>query len=83
MHVLCGQTNKHERRTEYDASEISKTNFNIKIIGGFIQLPDLQILFKFQVNRMKIEAFRNTTGVVNLSSILTFWSMLTSKIIGG
>ena len=42
----------------------------------------LYILFKFQVNRMKIEDFGNTTLVVDLVSILTFWSMLTSKIIG-
>ena len=31
---------------------------------------------------MKIEDFRNTTLVVDLGPMLTFWSMLTSKIIG-
>ena len=31
---------------------------------------------------MKIEDFRNTTFVVDLGTMLTFWSMLTSKIIG-
>ena len=31
---------------------------------------------------MKIEDFRNTTLVVNLGPMLTFWSMLTSKVIG-
>ena len=36
----------------------------------------MQILFKFQVNGMKIEDFRNTTLVVDLGP------MLTSKIIG-
>ena len=39
-------------------------------------------LFKFQFNQMKIEDFRNTTLVVDLWPVLTFWSMLTSKIIG-
>ena len=38
--------------------------------------------FKFQVNQMKIEDFRNTTEVVDLGPMLTFWSMLTSKGIG-
>ena len=32
---------------------------------------------------MKIEDFRNPTEVVDLWPMLTFWSMLTSKIIGG
>ena len=31
---------------------------------------------------MKIEDFRNTTLVVDIGPMLTFWSMLTSKIIG-
>ena len=43
------------------------------IIGGWIQWPDMQILFKFQVNRMKIEDFRNTTWDVDLWPMLTFW----------
>ena len=54
-----------------------------KRIGGWIQWRNMQLLFKFQVNRMKIEDFRNTTLVVDLGPMLTFWSMLTSKIIGG
>ena len=29
-----------------------------KVISGWIQWPDMQILFKFQVNRMKFEDFR-------------------------
>ena len=29
------------------------------LIGGWIQWRDMQILFKFKVNRMKIEDFRN------------------------
>ena len=29
-----------------------------KIIGGWIQWPNMQLLFKFQVNRMKIDNFR-------------------------
>ena len=44
-------------------------------------VTDMQILFKVQVNRMKIEDFRNRTEVVELWS-MTYWSMLTSKIIG-
>ena len=39
---------------------------DLKNIGGWIQRPDMQILFKFQVNRMKIEHFRNTILVVEL-----------------
>ena len=39
----------------------------------------MKILFKFQVNRMKIEDFRITT-LVDLGPMLTFWSMLTLKI---
>ena len=31
---------------------------------------------------MKTEDFGNTTLVVDLGTILTFWSMLTTKIIG-
>ena len=29
-----------------------------KIIGGWIQQPDVQMVFKFHVNQMKIEDFR-------------------------
>ena len=32
--------------------------FTSKLIGGWIRWPVLQMLFKFQVNRMKIEDFR-------------------------
>ena len=42
----------------------------------------MQILFKFQVNWMKIDNFKNTTLVVDLGPMLTFWPMSTSKIIG-
>ena len=34
-----------------------------KIIGSWIQWPNVQILFKFQVNRMKIEDFRKLADV--------------------
>ena len=34
-----------------------------KIIGAWIQRPDMQMVFEFQVNRMKIEDFRNLTYV--------------------
>ena len=53
-----------------------------KKVGRWIQWPEMQILFKFQINGMKIENFRITTFVVDLGPMLTFWSMLTSKIIG-
>ena len=100
-----------------------------KLIGGWIQCPDMQMLFEFQVNWIKTEdfrnsayadllvyvdlfaygnhknnrwlnsvtwninplyissqsdgnwGFRNTTLVVDLGTMLIFWSMLTSKII--
>ena len=52
-----------------------------KIIGGWIQWPEIYyILFKCQVNQMKIEDFRNTTLVVDLGTMLSIWSMLTTKI---
>ena len=53
-----------------------------KIISDWIQWPEIYILFKFKVNGMKIEDFRNSNLVVDLWPMLTFWSMLTSKIIG-
>jgi len=34
-------------------------NITSKIIGGWGQWPDMQILFKLQVNDLKIEDFRN------------------------
>ena len=39
----------------------------------------MQILFKFQVNLMKIEDFRNSTQVVDLWPMLTFQTWLTIK----
>ena len=53
-----------------------------KRIGHWIQWPYMKSLFKFHVNRMKIEDFRNTALVVVLGPMLTFWSMLISKTIG-
>ena len=52
-----------------------------KILADGIQTPDMQMLFQFQVNRMKTEDFRNTTLVVDFGPILTFCSLLTPKII--
>ena len=43
----------------------------------------MQILFKFQVNGMKIEDFKNSSLVVDLWPMLTILSMLTLKIIAG
>ena len=37
--------------------------FTSKLVGGWIQWPDMQMLFKFQVNRIKIEDFRNVAYV--------------------
>ena len=54
-----------------------------KVISGWIQWLDMQILFKFQVNRMKIEDFRDSTLVVDLWPMLAFCPKLTSKVIGG
>ena len=54
----------------------------LKIIGGWIQWPNMKTLFKFHVNQMKIEDFRNLTSIVDLWPMLTFWSMLISNIIG-
>ena len=54
-----------------------------KIIGGRIQWPDVQILFKFQVNEMKIEDFTNTTSVVDLGTMLNYLVYVDLKIIVG
>ena len=37
--------------------------FTLKLIGGWLQWPDMQMLFKFQVNWIKIEDFRNLADV--------------------
>ena len=47
-----------------------------KIDGGWIQRPDMQILLKFQVNRMGIDNFRNLARVDPLAYV-------DLKIIGG
>ena len=44
-----------------------------KRISGWIHWPNMQLLFKFQVNRRKIHNFRN----------LAYVDLLTSKTIGG
>ena len=50
-----------------------------KIICGWIQWPDIHILFTFQVNRMKIDNFINVTHVDVLANV----DLLTSKLRGG
>ena len=65
------QTNKQRksnketrrRRAERDTCKIQKINLTSKIIGGWIQWPNKQLLFKSQVNRMKIDNFRNPADV--------------------
>ena len=37
--------------------------FNSKLVGGGIQWPDMQMLFKFKVNSIKIEDFINLAYV--------------------
>ena len=37
--------------------------------------PEIHMLFKFQVSRMKIEDFKNTFLVVDLGTMLTLWSV--------
>ena len=72
-------TKKQTRRrhhAQHDTCKIHKTNLTSKIIGGWIQWTNMQLIFKFQVNRMKSDNFRN-------SALLTLWPMWTSKIIGG
>ena len=76
------QTDRQTRRrhhAEHDTCKIHKTNLTSKIIGGWIQWPNMQLLFKFQDNRMKIEDFRNLTQVVDLWPMLIFWCMMTLK----
>ena len=60
------QTDKQTRRrcrAEHDTCKIHKTNLTLKIIGDWIQWPNMQLLFKFQVNWMKIDNFRNSACV--------------------
>ena len=58
--------------------------FISKLIGGWIQRPDMKRLFKFQVNQMKIDNFRNNFNFgLTLWPMLTFWPMITSNVIGG
>ena len=76
------QTNKQNKKgchAEHDTCKIPQTNLTLKIIGGCIQRPNMEIIFKFQVNQMKMDDFRNRTEDVDRSPILTFWWMLTSK----
>ena len=49
-----------------DTCEIPKTNSTLKLISGWIQWQDMEILIKFQLNWMKIEDFINFTLVVDL-----------------
>ena len=59
------QTEKQEIHcAEHDTCEIPETNLTLIIIDGWIQWPNMQILFKFQVNWMKIDNFRNSAHVV-------------------
>ena len=37
--------------------------FTSKLIGGGIHWPDMQMLFKFRVKRIKIKDFRNMADV--------------------
>ena len=50
-----------------------------KIIRGCIQWADMQMVFKFQVSRIKIDNFRNVAQV----DVLACWPILTSKLVGG
>ena len=50
-------------RAEQDTCKIHETNLASKIIGGWIQWPNVQILFKFQLNWMNIDKFSNSAYV--------------------
>jgi len=64
---------RKRRRAEHENCKVKKTNLTSAIIGGWIQWPNMQLLFKLQVNQMKIDNFRKSA---------TLWPMLTSKRIG-
>ena len=53
-----------------------------KVVGFPIQWHNMQILFKFQVNQMKNDNFRNLTQVVHLGPTLTFFTFWPQKTIG-
>ena len=63
------QVTRRRCHAEHDACKIHKTNLTSKIIGGFIKWPNMQIIFKFQVNRMKIDDFRNSAYVDLLADV--------------
>ena len=44
----------------------------IKIVGGWIQWPDMQMLLKFQVDRMKIEILENLAQI----GLLAYFDLL-------
>ena len=50
-----------------------KTNLTLKLIGGWIQWRDMQILFKFLPNRMKNEHFRTITKLVTFGQWGDLW----------
>ena len=43
-----------------------------KLIGGWVQRPNLQVVFKFQVNQMKIEDFRKFVPIWPISRCRPF-----------
>ena len=43
--------------------------FTSKLVAGLIWLPGMQMLFKFQVNWMKIDNFRNSAYVDILADV--------------
>ena len=57
------QRRRRRRHAEHETCKIHQTNLTSKIIGGWIQWPNMQILFKFQVNRMKNDNFRKLAHV--------------------
>ena len=61
---------QEEDRAERDTCKIHKTNLTEKkLIGGWIHWPNMQLLFKFQVNRMKIYNFINSAYVELLAYV--------------
>ena len=58
---------RRRRRADHDTWKINETNLTSKIIGGWIEWPNMQLLFKFQVNRMKTDNFTNSAYVVLLA----------------